>query len=110
MRKISWILLATLIGLIGAQVAWGQQTSLPNVPTSVGDVMNRIVGFITLIVFILAVFMFIYAGYTMVTSGGDAAKVEAAKSYLVYGAIGMGIALVAWALIRLIGGAFGVTW
>lgn len=106
MRKL--FIVSLVLFLLSGMAA--HATGLPTLPTRVGDVMNRVVGFIALIVLILAVFMFIYAGYLMVTSGGDAGKVEAAKSYLVYGAVGMGIAFVAWALIRLIGAAFGVQW
>lgn len=110
MRKFLLVLGLLGLFLLSGVYVYGQQATLPRLPTRVEDVMNRVVGFIALIVLILAVFMFIYAGYLMVTSGGDAGKVEAAKSYLVYGAIGMGISFVAWALIRLIGSAFGVRW
>jgi len=54
-------------------------------------------------VIIFGIIFIIYAGYTYVTSGGDAGKTKKAMQILMYALIGIAIALLAKALINFVG-------
>ncbi len=69
------------------------------------DLIERINKIVRWIVTLLVVFSAIYivmAGFNYVTSGGDEDKIGKAKTQLLYGLVGVGIAVLAWALPRVI--------
>ena len=56
---------------------------------TVGDVVNRILGFFVPFVGIILVFTFVWAGYELLTSGGNPDKVKSAKAKLTTAIIGV---------------------
>jgi hypothetical protein len=65
-------------------------------------VMNKIIGWVFVAFFALAGLFILLAGFQYLTAGGDAAKVKAAKTKLIYAAIAIAIALVARSVTGLI--------
>ena len=61
---------------------------------------GRVVNILLLIVGIASVMVIIIAGVIMMTSQGDAAKVNMAKSAIMYALIGLLIALLAFAIVN----------
>lgn len=53
---------------------------------------------------VVSVLYIIYAGFMFVTAQGNPAKIEIAKKALLYGAIGAGVILGAWAIANAIEG------
>lgn len=86
----------------GAQVLT-EQTFVAGVSNITGalGVINKIATWFLTIVVAIAVIMFVYAGFLYLTSGGDDEKIKSAKNYLLYGIIGVAVALLAGALVRL---------
>lgn len=64
--------------------------------------VTRIVQFITIITGLIAVFMMIYAGFMYITSGGDSKRTSTAKTTIIYGAIGLVIALMSQSIVSFI--------
>jgi len=70
-----------------------------------GQLIEIIEGIVRWIVTLLVVFSAIYivmAGFNYVTSGGDEDKINKAKTQLLYGLVGVGIAVLALGLPRVI--------
>jgi hypothetical protein len=86
----------------GAQVLTEQTfvAGVSNISGALG-VINKIATWFLTIVVAIAVIMFVYAGFLYLTSGGDDEKIKSAKNYLLYGIIGIAVALLAGALVRL---------
>lgn len=67
-------------------------------PKSLGDItniINNIVKWFQGIVLALGVIMIAWAGFTWMTAGGDETKLKTARERLIYGLVGIGVALFA---------------
>jgi hypothetical protein len=64
--------------------------------------INAIVDVLAVIVGVAAVIMIIISGFRYITSGGDAAKVGAAKSTLIYALIGLVIVALAKLIVHFV--------
>lgn len=82
---------------IGGQVSQidGGNTDLTVTVSNVLSVVFAIVG-------IIAVVMVVIGGVNYVTSQGDSAKIQKAKNTIMYGIIGMVIALLAFAIVNFV--------
>jgi len=69
--------------------------------TTAGTVINVALGLIGLI----AVIIIIYGGIQYMTSTGDSTKVKKAKDTILYGIIGLVVALLAYAIVKFVLGA-----
>lgn len=58
---------------------------------------------------VIALFFLIYGGIKWVLSGGDKTAVEAARNHIVAAIVGLAIALLAFFILNIIGGFFGIT-
>lgn len=68
--------------------------------TSVNTLAKDIISILSILVGIAAVIMVIYGGFRYVASGGDAGKVAAAKSTLIYALIGLAVAALAQLIVH----------
>ena len=66
------------------------------------DVVKKIINTILYIVGILAVVMMIYGGVQYTTSAGNAAQVTKAKNTIIYGLVGLVIAVLAYAIVNFV--------
>ena len=66
------------------------------------DVLNTIINVIIGVVGFLAVAMIIYGGIQYTTSAGAADKVKSAKDTIMYGIIGLIVALLAFAIVNFV--------
>ena len=71
----------------------------------VNTIVRTIINVIVYIVGLLAVIMIIYGGVLYTTSAGDPGKVKKAKDTILYGIIGLVIAVLAFAIVNFILGA-----
>jgi len=102
--KITAIALGVSLLGIMANVAIGQLQNpyIPGVtpvgPTTVGglvDVIRGVVRWVYIIFFIIAVLFILFAAFTYLTAGGEAEKVNKAKTQLIYAAVAIAVALLA---------------
>ena len=73
-----------------------------NVDTKLEDVLKNIVNVIIGIIGFVAVVMMVYGGFLYTTSAGDANKVTKAKNTIMYGLIGLVVALLAFAIVNFV--------
>ena len=73
-------------------------STISDLPT----VVNNIINIILYIVGILAVVMVIFGGIQYATSAGDTAKVTKAKNTILYGIVGLVIAILAYAIVNFV--------
>ena len=71
-------------------------------PEALIDRINKIVRWIVALLIVFSAIYIVMAGFNYVTSGGDEDKINKAKTQLLYGLVGVGIAVLAWALPRVI--------
>lgn len=100
-----FLLAGLLMGLLllptaplAAQVEIPNPIACDNAACLIGQIIRYILGIIA----ILATFMFIWGGVTMMTSAGNAERVRQAKETLAWAAIGVVMVLISWAVIRFV--------
>ena len=71
-------------------------------PEELIERINKIVRWIVTLLIVFSAIFIVMAGFNYVTSGGDEDKINKAKTQLLYGLVGVGIAVLAWALPRVI--------
>lgn len=120
-KKIALLLsLCILMSLSGFALA--ETISLPNplcpvmanpcVPSATcvcgfGDLIARITSYISTIIGILAVLMFVIAGIYFVISAGNPEKVKKARDIAIWAAIGVAISLAGTGLVALVRAVIG---
>jgi len=72
-----------------------QKASLTEVVKTIINVVIGVVGFV-------AVFMMIIGGISFITSQGDAAKVTKARNTILYGVVGLVVAILAFAIVNFV--------
>lgn len=97
--------LGPIIGIGPWQVTPGNESALG---TAFSSLASTILGFLTALGG-LATFLFLVTGaLTWITSGGDKAGMEKARSQITNAVIGLVIIVAAWAITYLIGGILGL--
>ena len=78
----------------------------PTVLFGNAGIFSEITNVLLFVIGAVAVIMIVVGGLRYVISGGDAKQVEAAKNTILYAIIGIVIAILAYAIINFISGAF----
>ncbi|NDK09947.1 hypothetical protein GW846_04155 [Candidatus Gracilibacteria bacterium] len=92
-------------GAVEAQNAFGVGRITPNLRLGGNDLvftLDNILGFIIGLFYFISVVFAIYAGFTILTSGGDEEKVKKGKNILIYVVIGLVVVFLASQLIRFV--------
>lgn len=69
---------------------------------------SNLIGLLTVLGGVFLVIYFLLAAFEWIQAGGDAGKVEKAQQRMVNGAIGMLVMIIAFGIIGIIGGVFGI--
>jgi hypothetical protein len=69
---------------------------------ALSKVVNGVVTIISYVAGLIAIIMIIISGIRFTTSGGDSAKVSAAKTSLIYALIGIAVAVLAQVLVHFV--------
>ncbi len=67
--------------------------------------VKNVINIILYVIGIVAVVMMIFGGFQYITSAGDAAKVTKAKNTILYGVVGLVIAILAYAIVNYVLGS-----
>ena len=93
-KKLLFVLFVFAVFVLPVSVAQGVD--------KVTQIINNVsIWFLTIIV-ALAILMFLLGAFSYMTSGGSEEKLKKGKNYLLYGAIGLAIAFMADAMVKLI--------
>lgn len=109
MKKILFSIFSSALLLTPALFALGQQSGgefktqgVTLTRGSIETLMGNIRDWFSGIVGAIAVMMIIYSGFLFLTAGGNPEKIGKAKSSLMYGLIGVGVALLAYGIFALV--------
>lgn len=94
--------LAALVAGAFALPALAQQIPNPIPSSSLKDVMITVVRTLLGLLGIVGVFMFIWGGYSLLLSGGNAETIKRGKATMFWASIGLAIILGSWVLVRFI--------
>src|SRR3989344_5334776 len=75
---------------------------------SIGDIVGLSFQIILIVAAIYAVLQIIFAGYSMISSGGDKQGLESARGKIIWAIVGLIVVIGAWGLIILVEKLFGV--
>ena len=112
-KFIAGLMLASLVfvpvGVFGAADDEGNDDfETQEAPTlSVETAINNVTNWTFVFVLTIAVLFLIFAGFQFITAGGDPEKLNKARSSLFYGAIGVGVAVMARGLVSFVRGLLG---
>jgi hypothetical protein len=125
MKKIKATLLsfAAVVGLVAAplvpSVAFAQTSPVDNISQGVkgvgggdantDDLSNNLETVVNVLLFVLgaiAVIMIVIGGIRYATSNGDAGSIKGAKDTILYSVIGLVVAILAYAIVNFVLGAF----
>lgn len=70
--------------------------------TSIQNLPGKIVNILLILAIVLALIYLVYGGIKWITSGGDKAKVEAARSHLTAAVVGLILAFLAYFILNII--------
>jgi hypothetical protein len=76
---------------------------------NLGGIVSAFITFLLIIAVLVSLFYLVYGGIRWVTSGGDKAKVENARNHIIAAIIGLVIAFLAFFILSLILGIFGLS-
>ncbi len=79
-----------------------QNTNLPDRP--VADILLSIIDWAIILVGILGVIIFIYAGFMYLTSQGETDKIEQAKKILIWGIVGIVVSVLGLIAVKTVDG------
>lgn len=77
--------------------------------SKIGPILANVVTVVLIAAAIISLFFLIFGGIRWITSGGDKAKVEAARNTIVAAIIGLIIALLSFFIITIVLGFFGLS-
>ncbi len=86
-----------------ADIAGCNEGKDDNAVNSANAIIETVIG----VVGVLAVGVMIYGGFIFLTSTGDASKVAKGRNILIYGVVGLVVAILAYAIVKFVGGAIG---
>ncbi len=102
--------LVLLSGSVLAQISPNVQTPSPvtvSSPQGLIDIINRVIGWIYTFFFVIAIILILFAAFTYLTSSGDPEKVTKAKNQLIYAAVAVAVALLAYSFTAIVRGVVG---
>ena len=111
MKYLPFLLVATAF-VPNAALAFSAPTTLPNPTVTTTQAFWNLLcsGVIYFfgIVILIAFVMLLVAALNFMTAGGDEHKVEVARKMLLYGVIGVAVALLARAILQVVASLFGI--
>lgn len=103
----------TLLLMPAFVVVFAQSETLPKVNiTSKQDILNVLISirnWFSGLVAIISIFVILYAGFQFLTAGGNPETLGKAKSTLMYGLIGIGVAILAAGILQLMASFMGTS-
>lgn len=87
----------------------GTYNTYVDAPARFSQALTMIIGLLTLIAGIWFIFLLITGGISWMSSGGDKGKLEAARSKMFTGAVGLAIVVAALFIAEIFGGMIGLS-
>lgn len=107
MRKTSLILFLIISYAIAMPVFAQEKPPAGSFAQELKDILTRLTNWMLALLIAVTVAFIVYAAYLYLTSQGDVEKVKTANRVILYAAIAVGVALLAWVFVALIGALVG---
>jgi len=115
LRKVRSLLVSSIaVSYLVPVVTFAQTTLPPFIPRGFGSpeqgvekLVVRIGYFFGFAILAIAVIMILIAAFNFLTGGGNEEKITAARNYLIYALVGVGVALLAFWLPTVVGNVIG---
>jgi hypothetical protein len=101
-KTILAISILTLFSIALVSFAQATTSTVPDIKLDIFDFLIKATNWVFGIVIAIAAIMLIWAGFTYITSGGNAEKMKTALNSVIYALIGVAIAVLAKGLIYMI--------
>ena len=72
------------------------------------DMIENVTGFVWILFTIAATLSFLYAGFLYLTAQGDATKIATAGKAVMYGLVGIAVAIIGLGIVSIMGSLMGV--
>src|SRR5581483_8838209 len=96
---ISSLILVALPTVIFALTLPNQPNPGKTVSIDIWTIINSILTFLWLIFVGVAIFMFIWAGFLFLTAHGDPTKISTARKAVIWGVVGVIVAMLAFSIV-----------
>ena len=93
------LLSSILIFLISASLVFAQTSGTTDFTKKIQALVENV---LVKIIFAISAIEIAYAGFLFATAQGDPEKVKRAKDILIYAAVGIGVAVIAWLLAEFV--------
>jgi len=98
MKKLTLGLILLAAVLVAPAVAFAQ----PSVSISdINNLIDTVKSLIWTVFGVLAVIMFVIAGITFMTAQGDPEKIATARSFFIWGVVGIAVAIIAYSIVAI---------
>jgi hypothetical protein len=108
-KTILAVSILTIFSLALVSFAVTGSTEAPNIALNIWTMLTKAINWLFGLVIAVAAIMLIWAGFTYVTSAGNAEKMKTALNSVIYALIGIAIAILAKGLIYMVCGFVGGT-
>ncbi len=112
LKRLAKISVGTVLLLTQAGIVLAEDITIPQPKTvsftNIGNLISAVVGLAIIIAALLAFLYLVWGGIEWITSGGDKAGMEAARSRITAAFVGLAIVAAAWAITALIQTFFGI--
>ena len=78
-----------------------EQSSIDS-PGDLLDLFRAVANWIQAFILVVGIIFIIMAGYTWITAGGDETKITTARQQLIWGIVGIGVAILAFGAVQLV--------
>lgn len=82
----------------------GTSSTVENIP----DLVEKVVGWVSIIIGLLAFFYLIYGAILYITAGGNPESAKKGQQTILYAIIGIVIAVLAYTIVAVVGGTFKI--
>jgi len=101
--------LAQTLKIVGSETqSYTIDSGFKGLPTTINEIVSKAFPFIFALAGVGLLLMIIAAGFTLMTSAGDAKKMEAGKNRLTFAIVGFLIIFTAFWIVQLLGTMFGI--
>jgi len=105
-KKILLTILLCVLALPCVTMAWVAPTSSPSSSLSISELVTDILDLMWVIVSAIAVIMFVVAGILFLTASGKPEQLTTARNALIWGVVGIVVAIVGFSIVTIIKGYF----
>lgn len=104
---LSFLPITALADFSSGEVPFASNPQNFNVFTIVSDIITKILNLMWVVLVAFAMIMFLVAAFQFLSAQGEPEEIKKARNSLIWGVVGLAVAIIAFSLPRIIVGLFG---